>query len=136
MEKQKSELNSIKLKLNNTQSCEKIKLDVGGTQFSTLKTTLTSVKGSFFSAMFGGRWNPKEGTDGSYFIDRDPLVFPQILNYLREGTIIDLEYLSPRELKILKLDSDFYCLASLSKSFNQVKQNPKVHFKTFIHFLE
>lgn len=79
----------------------RIKLDVGGTIFATSLETLKSVNGSFFWLMFG-KWNSKpvsllsvlplftisfsnflKEPDGTYFIDRDPLVFRHILNWLR-----------------------------------------------------
>lgn len=76
-----------------------IRLNVGGTIFSTHKSTLTAQSG-YFQAMFSGNWsesssNPKEPP----FIDRDPENFRQILNWLRDPrfelptkVLPDLEY--------------------------------------------
>jgi len=64
----------------------KITLDVGGKRFATSKDTLLSSKGSFFEAMLGsGNWKPD--VDGSYFIDRNPKLFPVILDFLRSGKV-------------------------------------------------
>jgi hypothetical protein len=62
---------------------DKIKLNVGGQLFCVAKKTLL-VEGSYFYAMLGSdRWSPD--TDGEYFIDRDPDLFPYILTFLRTG---------------------------------------------------
>jgi hypothetical protein len=38
---------------------------------------------SFFGAMFSGRWDTTVGEDECIFVDRDPFIFPHILNYSR-----------------------------------------------------
>lgn len=65
----------------------KIKLDIGGQQFTTSLLTLTKDSDSMLAAMFSGRHRLKVETDGSYFIDRDGTHFRYILNYLRDGYI-------------------------------------------------
>ena len=65
----------------------KIKLDIGGQQFTTSLLTLTKDPNSMLAAMFSGRHRLKVETDGSYFIDRDGTHFRYILNYLRDGCI-------------------------------------------------
>jgi len=63
---------------------QKIVLDIGGQRFATSKTTLLAAEGSFFHAMLAsGKWKPD--ADGTYFIDRNPELFPVILDYLRMG---------------------------------------------------
>eukprot|EP01129_Flabellula_baltica_P003611 TRINITY_DN13365_c0_g1_i1.p1 TRINITY_DN13365_c0_g1~~TRINITY_DN13365_c0_g1_i1.p1 ORF type:complete len:401 (-),score=34.16 TRINITY_DN13365_c0_g1_i1:41-1243(-) len=85
----------------------KIKLNVGGSIFVTSKITLLSYEGSYFYGMLSSdNWQPNE--DGEYFIDRDPIVFDRILNYLRDGNL-DTDCLSDREVDILKNDLDYYC---------------------------
>lgn len=65
----------------------KIKLDIGGQQFTTSLLTLTKDSNSMLAAMFSGRHRLKVESDGSYFIDRDGTHFRYILNYLRDGCI-------------------------------------------------
>lgn len=67
----------------------KIKLDIGGHQYTTSLSTLTREDNSMLSAMFSGRHELKVEKDGSYFIDRDGVHFRYILNYLRDGGIKD-----------------------------------------------
>ena len=65
----------------------KIKLDIGGQQFTTSMLTLTKDPNSMLAAMFSGRHRLRQEHDGSYFIDRDGAHFRYILNYLRDGCI-------------------------------------------------
>lgn len=59
----------------------KVKLDVGGTHYSTSRTTLTSVHGSMLEAMFSGRYTLEEDEDGCTFIDRDGETFKHVLEF-------------------------------------------------------
>jgi len=99
-------------RLHKSQIGPKIKLDIGGTIFATSLTTLTVIKESYFVSMFSGRWELKPQEDGSYFIDRDPLVFRYILNFLRDQQI-DVEVLTKAEFKALILEAKFYLLQPL-----------------------
>lgn len=65
----------------------RIKLDIGGQQFTTSLLTLLKDPNSMFAAMFSGRHKLRQESDGSYFIDRDGAHFRYILNYLRDGCI-------------------------------------------------
>lgn len=65
----------------------RIKLDIGGQQFTTSMLTLLKDPNSMFAAMFSGRHKLRQESDGSYFIDRDGAHFRYILNYLRDGCI-------------------------------------------------
>ena len=64
---------------------KKVKLDVGGTIFTTSIQTLQRDPNSFLAAMFSGRHELEPEPDGSYFIDRDGTFFRFIVNFLREG---------------------------------------------------
>ena len=92
--------NAIK-RANKDSSTEKfIVINVGGTKFFTLKSTLSSMS-PFFASMFSDKWNSAcapslTDADGNIFIDRDPMFFNILLNWARDGcnmkdlkTIID-----------------------------------------------
>jgi hypothetical protein len=67
-------------------------LNVGGTRFETCKSTLLRVPETYFTACLGSatwRERSRDATDGSYFIDSDPLGFDRVLQYLRTGTLAD-----------------------------------------------
>ena len=60
-----------------------IKLNIGGSIFTTSLPTLTSVKDTFFTGYFNDHFNPTPEEDGAFFIDRPSKHFELILNYLR-----------------------------------------------------
>ena len=64
----KSQLEYNQSKFTQTVHTTKIKLDIGGKTFSTSKTSLSHVPGSFFSSIIEGKVSAEE--DGSFFIDR------------------------------------------------------------------
>jgi len=87
---------------------QKIQLDVGGRIFATSKYTLTNGKSEYFTKLFSTELHQEFLTpEGTYFIDRNPSSFSYILDYLR-GTEIENFELSPKELKQLQTDIQFY----------------------------
>ena len=64
-----------------------IDLDVGGTRFRTSRQTLLSEPNSMLAKMFHleSPFAPGVKKDGAYFLDRDPMLFGAVLNYLRSG---------------------------------------------------
>lgn len=76
---------------------EIITLNVGGTLFSTLKSSLKKKIGDdehYLSILLSSQFKVLRDKHGNIFIDRDPLCFPYILNYLRSGGKI-CDYLFP-----------------------------------------
>ena len=65
-------------------SSDIIRLNVRGTELFASRDTLTIVKGSHFDALFSGRWEDQILRDGkgTVFVDIDPVVFKNILDYL------------------------------------------------------
>jgi BTB/POZ domain len=61
-----------------------VNVNVGGTVFTTRRSTLCSVKGSFLESLFSGRFTAEVDRDGCVFIDRDPELFRAVLAYLRD----------------------------------------------------
>ena len=88
-----------------------VKLNIGGTIFTTNLQTLTSVKDTFFTGFFK---HSKPEDDGSFFIDRPSDQFHLILNYLRG---IDVEQklwkLNDSELKDFIDDVVYYEIAPI-----------------------
>ena len=62
-----------------------IKLDVGGTHYTTSISTLTRIPNSMLEAMFSGRHSIHKNDEGRVFIDRNGKLFEYILDYLRNG---------------------------------------------------
>ena len=70
-----------------------VTLNVGGKYFTTTRSTLVSKEpGSMLSRMFddddGLMWNNSVDGNGAFLIDRSPVYFEPILNYLRHGELI------------------------------------------------
>ncbi|GAB1603056.1 uncharacterized protein LOC115215506 [Argonauta hians] len=99
----------------------RIKLDVGGHEFTTSVFTLTQVQDSMLAAMFSGRHEIKQEADGSVFIDRDGTHFRYILNYLRDSDY-SFEAL-PRNkqvLRELRSEAIFYQLPGLVQQIEKL----------------
>jgi len=62
-----------------------IKINVGGTKYSTTQTSLVQYPSSMLAAMFSGRHNVVKDEEGCAFIDRDGSLFQYVLAFLREG---------------------------------------------------
>ncbi|TKR57568.1 hypothetical protein L596_030813 [Steinernema carpocapsae] len=88
-----------------------VNLNVGGQRFSTSKQTLTSVSDTFFTSLLSGRIPLVKDETGAIFIDRDPLLFRLILNYLRTKQV-DLSGVS---LQALTHEAQFYGISPLVK---------------------
>lgn len=65
-----------------------IVLNVGGVRFEMLRNTLTKYPDSMLAAMFSGRHaKPLPiDKDGVCFLDRSPMLFAVIVEYLRQST--------------------------------------------------
>ena len=97
----------------------KIKLNVGGTIFHTTLSTLVSPTSasSMLSSMFSGHFPLELDSKGAYFLDRDPLLFRHILNFLRDGSL-PLSSLTPHTKHALLRESRFFGLSSLTHALH------------------
>ena len=105
----------------------RVKMDIGGKLFEVSKETLMSIPNTFFYELIANSDKFKPLDDGTYFIERNPVVFDRILDYLQTGKLNTRE-LTPSSMDILKDDLDYYCIpchhnhnVSKVKSTNSVK---------------
>ena len=100
---------------------------MGGTQFTTTRSTLMQDSASYFHGLLSHRYRSPVGGGEPIFIDRDPTHFRHILNYLRDGVVSHNEKTDLRVLEELQREACFYQLAglidSLSGSVDTAQQN-------------
>ena len=90
-----------------------VKLNVGGTSFTTTLTVLTSEPDSMLGAMFSGRHATRgeKLEDGSIVINRPARLFHHVLAWLRDRTLP--KQLSEEERQLLLIEANYYCLQGL-----------------------
>ena len=90
---------------------EVIKLNVGGTPYTTTKSTL--VKCGYFRRMFDGTMTKAAECEGLPFIDRNGRYFKYVLENLRSGDIPNPEDLSRATIRKINLEFDFFGLQQI-----------------------
>eukprot|EP01124_Arcella_intermedia_P015170 TRINITY_DN21693_c0_g1_i1.p1 TRINITY_DN21693_c0_g1~~TRINITY_DN21693_c0_g1_i1.p1 ORF type:complete len:472 (-),score=112.61 TRINITY_DN21693_c0_g1_i1:36-1451(-) len=111
-EQEKKKVLEMNLKLSDI-----IWLNVRGEVFATTRNTLCSLEDSMLAVMFSGRHHLKIDSNGHYVIDRDPVLFRYILQYLRNGR---LDY--PKELENeIMTEFDYFCVPLHKKDKKNVK---------------
>ena len=92
-----------KLKKNSkVQELEpRLKLDVGGTHFTTSLTTLKRFPDSMIGSMFSGRHALILDKEEFYFIDRDGTHFRHILNFLRNPEKFQLNLSGEHRIELI-----------------------------------
>ena len=84
-----------------------ITLNVGGTHMMTTLSTLTSVPNSTLGKMFSGRHDLPKDKDGAYFIDRSPVPFAEILEFLRSPKEYCMEGFDEKLLHKVQVEAKF-----------------------------
>ena len=116
-EKQKWEEEKAKINSTFVFQGQVIDLNVGGTHYSTSRSTLTKYPDSMLGVMFSGRHDLEtmKRIDGSFFIDRDGARFRYVLDYLRDGK--DIVQSFPKSVDVLLgllYDAKYYQLNGLT----------------------
>ena len=90
-----------------------VKLSIGGTRFTTSRSTLVPASG-FFSAYLAGRVaQPTLDDAGAIFVDREAQHFPKILAFLRDGAMP--RWGSDEEREALEREADYYQIEALMR---------------------
>jgi len=96
---------------------EILKLNVGGEHFITTRTTLCAVEGSMLAALFAldSKFLPPPKIGAEIFLDRNPITFGRILDYLRDGCrlVVNLPKDNVSFLERLRADADYFGLTDL-----------------------
>lgn len=86
-----------------------VKLNIGGTMFSTFLGTLRTYPNSSLARLFEDPIEaPRDSRDGSYFLDRNGSLFGLILDYLRGGSLVVPR--DPVQYNILRQEICYYGL--------------------------
>lgn len=97
-----------------------IKLNVGGTRYTTSLATLTAIPEAYFSSLFSGDWQQVLTAEGEVFLDRDGERFKIILEYLRaardQQAFLVPRNLERRELASLAAEAQYFGLVALQES--------------------
>ena len=93
-----------------------VRLNVGGQVFMTTRSTLENGGGSdqptYFSALMSDA-HTHTFDNGALFIDRDPLHFRHILNYLRDGVVPLERSDNAQQLAEILREAQFYAIDGL-----------------------
>jgi len=99
-----------------------LQLNVGGTQFTTQKTTLLKEPDTLFHVFFGGFGEvPPLDPEGRYFLDRDGKFFGLILSFLRDDQA-ELPLLFSGDWNALKREAEYYRVLSLIEKMEAEEQ--------------
>lgn len=102
-----------------------VKLNVGGTIYTTTRTTLTNVGENMLYVLVSGKFN-SQLVDGAYFVDRDDYFFRDVLNYLRNFNITAFDLPDDSNyLRQLKREAEFYALTSLIQLIDERLEHQK-----------
>ncbi|KAG9296770.1 hypothetical protein G9A89_002167 [Geosiphon pyriformis] len=100
---------------------DRIVLNVGGTKFETLRSTLTAYPATLLGTMFHERNRSlvKLTDDNEYFFDRDPRAFSYIMEFYRNGEHEWPNFANSLTKKELKRELDFFGIPT-ADSLNQI----------------
>lgn len=105
-------------------------LNVGGTTYTTTRSTLTRHPESMLGAMFSGKHPSARDGNGHYFIDRDGPLFRFVLNFLRCGRLnLPKDF---NDFEQLHEEADFYQIQPLIDQLNDIWNDPNIVSGLFI----
>lgn len=129
----------VKTCLEKTVNPDIVQIDVGGTPFHVCKSTLRAQPHSMLATLISGHFADNEGNDECFFLDRDPSLFPHVLDYLRgtdsrgnndSGMEVDNETdaaplpLTPHMQRALMREARYYGLDGLCQRLDSALSTP------------
>lgn len=93
-----------------------VTIDVGGTRFASLRSTLARSDSFFSAALSSEREGERE--EAFLFVDRDPTHFRFVLNWMRGVRVVHCESIC--DLLQIRDEADFYCLLDMVSHVDDV----------------
>ena len=90
---------------------EIVKLNVGGSIYTTTRSTLTRYPNSMLGAMFSGRMQTTQDEHDNYWIDGNGPIFCYVLDFLRRSHLLVPDDFA--EFDLLEKEADFYQIPEL-----------------------
>jgi hypothetical protein len=84
---QRREYSERQIRILQQNGPRRVRLNVGGTIFEVSESLLLKYPGTFFSVLLEGNFAIDTDDSGAIFIDRDPILFRDILYFLRTGNV-------------------------------------------------
>ncbi|KAL6080360.1 BTB/POZ domain-containing protein kctd6 [Balamuthia mandrillaris] len=104
------------------EDCDVVDLNIGGTFYSTTRTTLCRFD-SMLRSMFSQRYSIQgRAADNRVFIDRDGELFKFVLQFLRDGDL-EVKYMDMNLVARLRREAAFFCLHELEEKLDGVLTN-------------
>ncbi len=97
-----------------------VKLNIGGTLFSTTLVTLCADQNSMLASMFSGRYALDRDESGHIFIDRNGEWFSLILDWLRTKAVSP--HLTPHQQFHLRKEAEFFQISGLIAELDTMKE--------------
>ena len=98
---------------------ELIRINVGGKKFTTKTETLVAIKDTLFYKIVVCK---KFNLEDELFFDRNPKIFPFIMDYLRTKTI-NYSKFNRDQLEDLKIEADYFevCLSNIILAIRDIR---------------
>ena len=111
--------------------CGIVRLNIGGREYVTSKSTLQMDPEGMLATMISGRV-PSAKINDAYFIDRDPDLFCYVLEFLRTGHV-ELPN-SEGSWRRLEREADFFMLPSLQQLIRSKLLETFLEVKLYMHY--
>jgi hypothetical protein len=114
--------------MKSDMSCDIIEFNIGGTTYTTSRTTVTSYPDSMLCCMISGRLPNATDAKQRVFIDRDGPLFRYILNFLRDKQLNLPDDFN--DFRQLRQEADFYRIDPIITQLD--KQYPNNHTQSAV----
>ena len=116
------------------QNRQCVTLNVGGTRYTTTRSTLLSQDNTFFTSLLSQEWAGQGDSQQEFLVDRDGDLFKHILRYMRESHEGQLEVIktwTETDRNLLLQEANFFGLDHLCRMLT-VQLGKKLELKSIV----